>query len=134
MLGLSEKRLLSSVAQSSTCFATVPAPWKHPWKTVLYIYINPWRLKQWNSINHGNLQPSFLGVITDILGRIGGLKPFIFHGFGVQRNIVEVQEFLHFWNIKSEGRQTIVQFGSIKTFSGRGSTSKLIPTIKSLDF
>ena len=29
---------------------------------------------------HGNPQPSFLGVITHILG----VKTFIFHGFGVQ--------------------------------------------------
>ena len=28
---------------------------------------------------HGNPKPSFLGVITHILG----VKPFIFHGFGV---------------------------------------------------
>ena len=37
------------------------------------------------SINHGNPKPSFLGVINPY---IQGFKTFIFHGFGVQGNIL----------------------------------------------
>ena len=72
-IGLKRRRSERTEGFSYTRF---PKP--DPWDGTVYL---PSWIANFDGKIHGNPRPSFLGVITHILGP----KTFIFHGFGVQR-------------------------------------------------